>query len=149
MPQLTHLPRPKSGPKSFPIHTNAQELPKSTPHHASLCSVPGQLQALPAGHSGWEARVAAGRRGGEQVHQRASADRWESSAGTHMGQCNAHLMHPSFPRPTENQQVQLCLFQSQARLRSRAKRLSITVASQDSTMAHGPKPTVLSSRAQH
>lgn len=109
MPQLIHLPRPKSGPKSFPIHTNAQELPKSTSHHASLCSVPGQLQALPAGHSGWEARVAAGRRGGEQVHQRASADRWESSAGTHTGQCNAHLMHPSLPRPTENQQVTAAL----------------------------------------
>lgn len=140
-PQLTHPPRPKSGPKSFPIHTNAQGLPKPTPHHASLCSVPGRLQALQAGHSGWGAQVAAGRRGGEPVHQRASVDRWGSSAGTHMGQCNARLMHPSLPRPTENQWVTAgLLFPKPSEAPKPSKvRLSIIVASQDSTMAHGLK----------
>lgn len=80
-PQVAHQPRSKSGPNSFPGHTNTQEFPTPPANHAAFCTVPGQLQALQAGHFGSGARAAEGRRGGEQGHPKASAGRWESSVG--------------------------------------------------------------------
>lgn len=81
--------------------------------------------------------MAAGRRGGEPAHQRASADRWGSSAGTHVVSAMHTLciLHPRGPL-----RINGCCssaFSKPSEAPSLAKRLSITVASQDSTMALG------------